>query len=170
MEEIQILRRKLAREKLAREKLENMIEDRTRELFLANEKIGKERILSQQYFDVAGVILVVINADQTVRQINQKGCENLLTALLVCVEHVRQLVNATSQVEFLGNYLKLRCSYSIMGHELFRSISGKVSNRMEMPRKKLRERSRLELAGGGPCCLIYQLGAIWRNYDVQGTK
>ena len=43
MDEIQILRKKLEREKKAREVLENMIETRTRGLYLAGKKLEKER-------------------------------------------------------------------------------------------------------------------------------
>ncbi|WP_457551986.1 MASE3 domain-containing protein [Desulfobacula sp.] len=48
-----------------------------RNLKKSEEKAGQERDRAQKYFDVAGVILVVINADQKVARINQKGCEIL---------------------------------------------------------------------------------------------
>jgi len=43
----------------------------------AEEALRKERDKAQQYLDIAGVILVVLNADQTVALINKKGCEIL---------------------------------------------------------------------------------------------
>ena len=44
---------------------------------LAEEELLKERDRAQEYLDIAGVILVVINSDQTVSLINQKGSEIL---------------------------------------------------------------------------------------------
>jgi len=44
---------------------------------LAEEMFQRERDKAKTYLDVAGVILVVINADQTVALINKKGCEVL---------------------------------------------------------------------------------------------
>lgn len=41
------------------------------------ENLKKERDLAQTYFDIAGVMMVVIKADQRVSLINQKGCEIL---------------------------------------------------------------------------------------------
>lgn len=41
------------------------------------EKIRKERDRAQLFFDFAGVMLLVINADETVGMINKKGCEML---------------------------------------------------------------------------------------------
>ncbi len=44
---------------------------------LAEQKIEQERNRSQQYLDIAGVMFVVINIDETVSLINKKGCEIL---------------------------------------------------------------------------------------------
>jgi PAS domain S-box-containing protein len=41
------------------------------------EALRAERDRAQQYLDIAGVILVVINTDQTIALINRKGCEIL---------------------------------------------------------------------------------------------
>jgi len=41
------------------------------------EALLKEKDKAQQYLDIAGVIIVVINADQTVGVINRRGCEVL---------------------------------------------------------------------------------------------
>ncbi|MBD3197479.1 MAG: PAS domain S-box protein [Candidatus Lokiarchaeota archaeon] len=39
--------------------------------------LQKEKELAQKYLDIAGVIIVVLNPDQTVQLINKKGCEIL---------------------------------------------------------------------------------------------
>lgn len=41
------------------------------------EALRKERDIAQKYLDIAGVMMVVIDADQTVSLINKKGCEIL---------------------------------------------------------------------------------------------
>jgi PAS domain S-box-containing protein len=41
------------------------------------EELKKEKDKAQRYLDVAGVMLVVINADQTVAMMNKKGCDVL---------------------------------------------------------------------------------------------
>jgi PAS domain S-box-containing protein len=51
-----------------RDQLERLVMERTGELELAKNK-------AQQYLDIAGVILVAIDADRRVTLINQKGCE-----------------------------------------------------------------------------------------------
>ncbi|MCK4382166.1 MAG: PAS domain S-box protein, partial [Candidatus Lokiarchaeota archaeon] len=43
----------------------------------AEQKLKEEREKLQNYLDIAGVILLVLNADQTVQLINRKGCEIL---------------------------------------------------------------------------------------------
>ncbi len=43
----------------------------------AEETLREERNRAQKYLDIAGVIFVVIDNDETVRLINQKGCEIL---------------------------------------------------------------------------------------------
>ncbi len=50
--------------------LESLVHERTSELENATK-------LNRQYLDIAGVILVAINADQTVTMINSKGCDVL---------------------------------------------------------------------------------------------
>ena len=45
--------------------------------------------------------------------------------------------NATWDAGFLGSSLKLRCSLGIMGLELYRGVSGKVSKRAGAPFIKL---------------------------------
>lgn len=52
------------------QELEQRVAERTRELEIARNK-------AQQYLDIAGVILVAIDADRRVTLINQKGCEIL---------------------------------------------------------------------------------------------
>lgn len=67
-----ITERKLAEEvlKKAHDQLETQVAERTRQLTEEKEK-------AQQYLDIAGVMIVVINPDQTVALINKKGCEIL---------------------------------------------------------------------------------------------
>ncbi|MBM3858188.1 MAG: PAS domain S-box protein [Verrucomicrobia bacterium] len=60
-----------------RDHLEELVADRTAELKHAEESARQERDRAQTYLDVAGVMLVVINADQTVRLINKMGCQIL---------------------------------------------------------------------------------------------
>ncbi|MFX1280733.1 MAG: PAS domain S-box protein [Promethearchaeota archaeon] len=43
----------------------------------AEQKVKSEKEKAQQYLDIAGVIIVALNQDQTVQLINQKGCEIL---------------------------------------------------------------------------------------------
>ena len=66
--------------KPAYEELEKRIERLEKEL--ANTKqteraLQEERDRAQRYLEIAGVILVVLNSDQTVQLINRKGCEVL---------------------------------------------------------------------------------------------
>jgi PAS domain S-box-containing protein len=85
--------RKRAEEGLmqARDQLELRVEERTFELTKANrqlqqeiterkqaqEELRKEKEKAQQYLDIAEVIMLVVNTDQTVALINKKGCEIL---------------------------------------------------------------------------------------------
>ena len=62
------------------EELENRIQKLERELLkgrLAERSLQEERDRVQRYLEIAGVILVVLNSDQTVQLINRKGCEVL---------------------------------------------------------------------------------------------
>ena len=66
--------------KPAYEELEKRIERLEKEL--ANTKqteraLQEERDRAQRYLEIAGVILVVLNSDQTVQLINRKGCDVL---------------------------------------------------------------------------------------------
>jgi PAS domain S-box-containing protein len=69
---LDITERKEAEAKLInyRDHLEELVQERTVELEIAKSK-------AQQYLDIAGVILVAIDADRLVTLINQKGCEIL---------------------------------------------------------------------------------------------
>ncbi len=66
------IQRRQAEEDLKRhsDRLEALVKKRTVELEIAKNK-------AQQYLDIAGVILVAIDADRRVTLINQKGCEIL---------------------------------------------------------------------------------------------
>jgi len=88
----------------------------------AEEAIRHERDLAQQYLDIAGVILVVINAQGCVTLINKKGCEVLgappeailgrhwyqtfipdrLRAEVMCASK-RLMAGETAQVEYYEN-------------------------------------------------------------------
>ena len=83
---ISIAELKLAEEELKkhRDKLEEMVEVRTRDLQeevnerrIVENQFRRERNKAQKYFDIAGVMFVVINADQTVALVNKKGSEVL---------------------------------------------------------------------------------------------
>src|SRR3989338_1222729 len=50
---------------------------RVKERRRAEEGLTRERDKARRYFDVAGVIMVVIDADDRVSLINRKGCEIL---------------------------------------------------------------------------------------------
>jgi len=67
-----ITERKQAAEvlKRAHDQLETEVAERTRQLTEEKEK-------AQQYLDIAGVMIVVLNPDQTAALINKKGCEIL---------------------------------------------------------------------------------------------
>ncbi len=74
-----------------RDQLELFVQDRTRELTLANEqlrreildrkqaeyKVRAERDRAQRYLDIAGAIIVLIDEKQKTALINKKGCEVL---------------------------------------------------------------------------------------------
>lgn len=66
--------------KPAYEELERRIKSLERELDDAKQAeraLQEERDRAQRYLEIAGVILVVLNSDQTVQLINRKGCEVL---------------------------------------------------------------------------------------------
>jgi PAS domain-containing protein len=66
--------------KQPREELERKIESLEKELDKRkqNEKaLQEERDRAQRYLEIAGVILAVLNPDQTLQLINRKGCEVL---------------------------------------------------------------------------------------------
>lgn len=77
MNEIEVLKRKYEREKKVRETLEKIIEDRNREIFIANKTIEEEKHRIEMYLEVAGVIFVIIDLNQKVTLINKKGCDVL---------------------------------------------------------------------------------------------
>ena len=63
--------------KPAYEELEKRVEKLEKELVKrkqAERSLQEERDRAQRYLEIAGVILVVINSDQTVQLINRKGC------------------------------------------------------------------------------------------------
>lgn len=66
---------KLTYEELERkiERLEKEVDDRKQ----TETELQEERDRAQRYLEIAGVILVVLNSDQTVQLINRKGCEVL---------------------------------------------------------------------------------------------
>lgn len=53
------------------------LQRRAQELTEVNQQLQIEKEKAQQYLDIAGVIIVLINADQTTALINKKGCEIL---------------------------------------------------------------------------------------------
>ncbi len=57
--------------------LEQKVKKRTEQLETANAQLQEERDKAQKYFDIAGVMLAVINPDETVLLINKKGSEIL---------------------------------------------------------------------------------------------
>ncbi len=59
------------------ETLEAKVEERTIELTQAHEIVLKERDKAQKYLDIAGVIILIINAEGKVRLVNKKGSEVL---------------------------------------------------------------------------------------------
>jgi PAS domain S-box-containing protein len=64
----------------AYEELEKRVEELEKELLERKREersLQEERDRAQKYLEIAGVILVVLNADQTVQLINRKGCEVL---------------------------------------------------------------------------------------------
>jgi PAS domain S-box-containing protein len=66
---------KLTYEELERkiERLEKEVDDRKQ----TERELQEERDRAQRYLEIAGVILVVLNSDQTVQLINRKGCDVL---------------------------------------------------------------------------------------------
>jgi len=57
--------------------LEIKVRERTLSLEKANNGLQMERDRAENYLEIAGVILLVINADERVSLINRKGCEIL---------------------------------------------------------------------------------------------
>jgi len=55
------------------ESLEKEVDDRKQ----AERALQEERDRAKRYLEIAGVIIVVLNSDQTVQLINRKGCEVL---------------------------------------------------------------------------------------------
>ncbi|KCZ70657.1 PAS domain S-box [Candidatus Methanoperedens nitroreducens] len=74
-----ITERKRAEEALRRayDDLEMRVQERTSELSRTNEALRRERDKAQKYLDVAGVMVVIIGADQKVVLVNRKCCEIL---------------------------------------------------------------------------------------------
>ena len=62
------------------EELEERVENLEKELLkgkMVERSLQEERDRAQRYLEIAGVILLVLNSDQTVQLINRKGCEVL---------------------------------------------------------------------------------------------
>lgn len=57
--------------------IEVELKKRAQLLTEANQQLRIEKEKAQQYLDIAGVIIVLVNADQTTALINKKGCEIL---------------------------------------------------------------------------------------------
>ena len=60
--------------------------------------------------------------------------------------------NATWGAGFLGNSLKLRFSFGIIGLELYTSVLEKVSKRAQMPFMTLNGKSEIQVICGGYHC------------------
>lgn len=65
----------------------------------AAEQLRQQRDLAQKYLDIAGVILVALNADGTVAMINKKGCE-------ILGWHERQIVGKPWFDNFVPEYIR----------------------------------------------------------------
>lgn len=59
------------------EDLEEIVEERTANLKQSEEQVIKERDKANQYLDIAGVMLVLLNSSGKVSKINKKACEVL---------------------------------------------------------------------------------------------
>jgi PAS domain S-box-containing protein len=77
MNETKILKEELQRERSARKKLENLLETKTQELYVANKKLEEEINKATNYLDILGVMIVAVDINQNVTLINKKGCEIL---------------------------------------------------------------------------------------------
>lgn len=58
-----------------KENLEELVRKRTEDLENANLQLEEEKHKAQKYLDIAGVIMLVLDAQQNIRLINKKGCE-----------------------------------------------------------------------------------------------
>jgi len=55
-------------------KIEQVVQDRTSELVIKNRQLGEEKEKAQKYLDVAGVMLVALDASGKITLINKQGC------------------------------------------------------------------------------------------------
>ncbi len=60
-----------------RDHLETLVKERTTELEMTNRALLEERNRAQNYLDIAGAIIVIIDKDQKVSMINKRGCQVL---------------------------------------------------------------------------------------------
>ncbi len=61
----------------AHDELELRVEERTAELAKTTEYLRREKEWAEEYLNIAGVMLAILDADEKISRINKKGCEIL---------------------------------------------------------------------------------------------